>query len=131
MSVDEEHPVESSPPDPAAPAPAASVRVLLGGPVTRIVLTGDIDVSASRRFTDAVSQAEHAARPVLVDARDVTFMDSTGIALLARLATRVPGTVRIVEPPDVVRFLLDATRVGDMVEVFERADAPARPTPLG
>ena len=97
------------------------VEVSLDADRTRIRLVGDVDVSLSRTFADAVSAAERADLPAAVDAGEVTFMDSSGIALLARLATRTPGRLQVIDPPEVVRFLLDVTRVGDMVELVETA----------
>lgn len=86
---------------------------------TLITLTGEIDVSAAPDLADAVSHAEKASRRTSVDASGITFMDSSGIALLARLATRTPGPLRVIDPPEVVRFLLDVTRIGDMVEIVD------------
>lgn len=90
---------------------------------TLLTLTGEIEVSAATDLADAVGRAERAARRTSVDASGITFMDSSGIALLARLATRTPGPLRIIDPPEVVRFLLDVTRIGDMVEIVQGADA--------
>ncbi|PWD51688.1 sulfate transporter [Serinibacter arcticus] len=95
------------------------VDVSQDGRGTFITLTGEIDVSASGDLADAVAQAEKASRRTSVDASGITFMDSSGIALLARLATRTPGPLRVIDPPEVVRFLLDVTRIGDMVEIVE------------
>lgn len=104
---------------PTGSSEPGSVHTLLGAHGTRIVLSGDVDVAMSSDLTDAVTEAEHAAKPVEVDARHVTFMDSSGIALLARLASRTPGRLALIQPPDVVRFLLEVTRIGDLVDVVE------------
>ncbi|HIZ34514.1 MAG TPA: STAS domain-containing protein [Candidatus Ruania gallistercoris] len=98
---------------------AGSVHTLLDPDRTRLVLSGEIDVALTDELTDAVTDAEAAGLPVQVDARHVTFMDSSGIALLARLANRTPGRLSLIKPPDVVRFLLDVTRIGDLVDVVE------------
>lgn len=86
---------------------------------TRLVLSGEIDVSMSAELGETVTEAEQAQQPVEIDARHVTFMDSSGLALLARLAHRTPGRVTIIQPPDVVRFLLEVTKIGDVVDVVE------------
>ena len=100
-----------------------SVHTLLDSERTRLVLSGEIDVALTDDLTEAVTEAESAGFPVDVDARHVTFMDSSGIALLARLATRTPGRLTLIQPPDVVRFLLDVTRIGDLVEVVDDGNA--------
>lgn len=46
-------------------------------------------------------------------------MDSSGVAFLARLATRMPQRVRILRAPPTVRFLLDVTRIGDLLDIVE------------
>ena len=98
---------------------AGSVHTLLDPDRTRLVLSGEIDVALTDELTEAVTDAETAGLPVEVDARHVTFMDSSGIALLARLANRTPGRLSLIKPPDVVRFLLEVTRIGDLVDVID------------
>lgn len=96
-----------------------SVHVMVAPTRTRIVLYGEVDAALSRELQDAAADAEASSRPIEVDARRVTFMDSSGFTLLARLASRSPGRLRVIEPPDVVRFLLDVTKIGDLVEIVE------------
>lgn len=96
-----------------------SVHTMLSGERTRIILHGEIDVALAADLTDALREAEQAGVPVDVDARHVTFMDSSGVSLLARLASHTPGRLRIIRPPEVVRFLLEVTRIGDAVDVVE------------
>ncbi|MGC0272546.1 STAS domain-containing protein [Pseudactinotalea sp. Z1739] len=96
-----------------------SVHTLLESDRTRIVLSGEVDVSVSAELTDAVAEAEAAGVPTQVDAKHVTFIDSSGVALLARLASRTPGRVQILNPPEVLTFLLEVTRIGELVEVVD------------
>lgn len=103
---------------------SSSVHTLLDADRTRLVLSGEIDVALAQEFTEAVADAETAGMPVDVDARHVTFMDSSGIALLARLATRTPGRLTLIQPPDVVRFLLEVTKIGDLVDVQDHDEDP-------
>lgn len=106
-------------------AGTASVMVAQGR--TRLVLSGEIDVALSSELTEAVAEAEASRNPVEIDARHVTFMDSSGVALLARLAHRTPGPLTMIKPPDVVRFLLDITRLGDVVAIVD--EDPGFPDP--
>lgn len=103
-----------------------SVHVMTSTTRTRLVLSGEVDVSLSADLTEAVAEAESAGLPVEIDARHVAFMDSSGVALLARLANRSPGRLQIIQPPDVLRFLLEVTRIGEVVDVVE--DDPGFPT---
>ena len=110
---------------PSTGAESGSVHLMVSPVRTRLVLSGEIDVALSAELTEAVAEAEQAGTPVEIDARHVTFMDSSGVALLARLAHRAPGRLTIIQPPDVVRFLLEVTRIGDVVDVVE--DDPGFP----
>lgn len=111
---------------PYADGESGSVAVLFSSERTRVVLGGEVDVSLSAELTDAISEAQAAELPVDVDVRQVTFMDSSGAAMLARLAARMPHKVRIIQPPDVVRFLLEVTAIGESVEILE--DVPDFPS---
>ncbi|ACQ81881.1 anti-sigma-factor antagonist [Beutenbergia cavernae DSM 12333] len=111
--------MDTTPPGPVSGSQPGSVRVRTTDDRTRIVLAGEIDVSLAGDLADAVGRAELAGNPTEIDAAQVAFMDSSGIALLARVATRTPGRLAIISPPDVVRFLLEVTRIGDMVDVLD------------
>lgn len=107
-----------------------SVHTLLESDRTHIVLSGEVDVSVSAELTDAVAEAEAAGVPTQVDAKHVTFIDSSGVAMLARLATRTPGRVQILNPPEVLTFLLEVTRIGELVEVVDTSDDHGGAIPL-
>ncbi|MFC7407211.1 STAS domain-containing protein [Georgenia alba] len=115
----------SEPPQPdhagARPSTAesGSVHVMVSHARTRLVLSGEIDAALADDLADAIAESERAGHPVEVDARHVTFMDSSGVSILARLASRAPGRLTLIQPPDVVRFLLEVTRIGDLVDVVE------------
>jgi anti-sigma B factor antagonist len=117
--------------DPPAGGESGSVHVILDPARTRVVLCGDVDAAIGGDLIEAAADAEAARRPVEVDTRRVTFMDSSGIALIARLASRTPGRLRVIRPPDVVRFLLDVTHIGEIVDVVDAdpgvADRPPEP----
>ncbi len=103
----------------ARPQEPGSVHVLLGGRKTRVVLTGEIDAELGPDLVEAAADAEDAGRPVEVDVQHVTFMDSTGVAFLARLASRASGTMVVIRPPELVRFLIEVTSIGELLEVVE------------
>lgn len=96
-----------------------SVSVLQTPTRTRLVLAGDVDISLNGTLNDAVELAVRLGRPVDVDTADVTFMDSAVVAMLARLAYRLPDRLRVLQPPDLVRFLLDVTQLGEIVDIVD------------
>ena len=100
----------------------ASVHVIVTDKRTRIVISGEIDADLAPDLLEATADAEMTGLPIEVDAQHVTFMDSSGIAFLARLASRSSERVRILHAPDAVRFLLEVTRIGDLLELVDGDD---------
>ncbi len=84
---------------------------------TRVVLRGEVDVDLAPALDEAAEVARAAAVPVEVDASRVTFMDSTGVAFLARLAARAEPRVVLVRPTAVVQFVLEVTAVSSLLDV--------------
>ena len=107
--------------DEAAPelGDPASVHVIVGSTRARVVLSGEIDADIGAEIGEAISDAERSGLPVEIDAHHVTFMDSSGVAFLARLASRSPHKVRVLRAPPTVRFLLEVTRIGELLEVVD------------
>jgi len=104
-------------------AQPGTVQVIVQGARTRVVLAGEVDADLGPELAEAMADAEATGLPVDVDVERVTFMDSSGIAFLARLATRSDDRVRLLRPPDTVRFLLEVTRIGELLDVVD--DAPS------
>jgi len=94
-----------------------AVQVLVEPDRTRIVLSGEVDADLATELAEAGAEADHQRKPIEVDAHLVTFMDSSGVAFLARLSLRSPHRVRMLRVPPTVRFLLEVTRIGDLLDV--------------
>ena len=100
-----------------------AVQVIVGADATRIVLSGEVDADLGPELQEATEEAEQIGLPIEVDAHHVTFMDSSGVAFLARLSIRSQHRVRLLRVPPTVRFLLEVTRIGELLDVVED-DAP-------
>ncbi len=88
------------------------------GGVLRVVLVGAVDLMVREQDAPALWRAldEPGVREVQVDASGVTFLDSTGLSVLVRLARDaaergVPLRMAAVSPR--VADLLEQTGVGD------------------
>ena len=103
-------------------ADPASVNLIVGSSRARIVLSGEIDADIGPELAEATTEAEATGLPVEIDAHHITFMDSSGVAFLARMATRMPGRISILRAPPTVKFLLEVTRIGDLVEIIDEAE---------
>ncbi|MBD8078765.1 STAS domain-containing protein [Cellulosimicrobium arenosum] len=108
------------------------MHVIVGASRARIVLSGEIDAELGADLQEATVAAEESGLPVEIDAHHVTFMDSSGVAFLARLASRGPQRVRVLRAPPTVRFLLEVTRIGELLDIVDTDpgfDDGARPAP--
>jgi anti-sigma B factor antagonist len=114
--------VDGSQSGPVPESQPGSVQVIVQAQRTRIVLSGEIDADLGPDLQEATSDAEATGLPIDIDTRHVTFMDSSGIAFLARIATRSGTRTRVIHPPETVRFLLEVTRIGELLEVVTEDD---------
>lgn len=92
-----------------------SVHVLTGRGTTRVVLSGEVDADLGPALLEAAADAAEAGTDLEVDVQHVTFMDSTGVAFLARLAKGSPTPVLLLHPTPEVRYLLDITGVSRLL----------------
>lgn len=106
-----------------------SVSVLSSPFRVLLVFSGQMDGSLNAELADAVTKAQQQGLPVDVDTRAVTFMDSSVIAMVAYLVYRLPHRVRFIQPPQLVRFLLEVTNIGELVDVLDHD--PGFPDPDG
>ncbi len=83
-----------------------------------VTLAGEIDASLAPELERCVTEALAAGRPVVVEAGAVTFMDSTGLGFLARLASRSGGRrITVQGAPEHVRHLVHRARLDEMIEL--------------
>lgn len=88
-------------------------------------LHGDID--SSNADTIVLPRNDGAPVAVLLDLRDVQYLDSAGLAVIEALRTST--TLHIVAPrTSIVRRALEIAGFGELVPIVERfEDIPARP----
>ncbi|MFD1507518.1 STAS domain-containing protein [Georgenia yuyongxinii] len=89
----------------------------------RLVLSGELDLATKADLLRAVREAVRYDQPVEVDTRHVTFMDSSAITTLSRLTQHTDQRPIFISPSDVVRFLLDVTMIGELVDVVDHDGA--------
>ena len=112
-----------------------TVALIVSENRARLVLAGDLDLATKAELLEAVREAVRYDRQAEVDVRHVTLMDSSAIAALSRLVQQSGHRPIVISPPDVVRFLLNVTLIGELVDIVDRdEDLPATaavvPTPL-
>ena len=103
----------------------AGVRTLPGGAV--IALSGDIDGSAADVLTAAYESAVASGDPatVVLDFSAVSYINSTGIALIVSVLARARAQRRTVAAAGLTphyREIFDITRLSDFIELLPDLD---------
>jgi anti-anti-sigma factor len=92
------------------------------GRALAIGLEGEFDLSAVPAF-EAATGAVASDRHLVIDLRELEYIDSTGISSLLRLDARLRdggGRLECVVPPEgPVRRVFDLVRLGDTIAVTE------------
>jgi anti-sigma B factor antagonist len=80
-------------------------------------VAGEVDLSNAALLRQAIEEFLASAPPRLVlDVHELTFMDSSGLAVLLQAATRVEAVV-VRHPRDVIRRLLETTGVTHILQM--------------
>ncbi|MPV89592.1 STAS domain-containing protein [Georgenia ruanii] len=95
------------------------VALLTSPARTRLVLSGDADMSLTRELSEAIAEALALGLPVDIDVRNVTFIDSAVLGALGSFARRLAAPPRLIQPPEVVTFVLEITRMGEVLEILD------------
>jgi anti-sigma B factor antagonist len=115
-----------TPQRPARPAPVLDdpgrsyfAHAYVGDGYTLIAVGGDIDISTAVRFRDtALAALDDERHRVVVDLTDVTFMDSTGVAVLVLIRRKTGArdvALGVVSNPRIDTML----RVSGLDQAFE------------
>jgi anti-sigma B factor antagonist len=100
-----------------------AVQVLEEQGATHVVLTGEIDSDLGQDLSQAAADAAVAGKPIRVDTRGVSFMDSAGLAFLARLCGSSDDEVEVLVASQTVKFLLEMTGMVDALKVVDLTEA--------
>jgi anti-sigma B factor antagonist len=89
---------------------------------TVVRVQGDIDVVSRTRFEETLFEVVDAGEPVVVDMREVTFCDSTGLnALVAanRRALERGGHIALVALPPRVQRVFRITGIDKYIPIYD------------
>ena len=89
----------------------------------RIALIGELDLASERRFEEELDRVERA-RParLVVDLRGLSFMDSTGLRIIASADARARQDGRrltVIQGPPAVRRVFEITRLDERLEIVD------------
>jgi len=106
-------------------AAAGSIRIEAGPETTVVRLVGEIDAALRSQASESMALALTADAPVLIEATEATFIDSSGIAFVMQLhhaATEAGIDVALRDPQRVLRDVLEMIGYSDQLR-----DADAAP----
>jgi anti-sigma B factor antagonist len=93
--------------------PPFRCQLRIAGGVGRLLLAGELDMATSPKLERALEEATSAGCDrIVVDLRDLAFMDSTGLVVLARwdLGGRADGyDLALIPGPDSIQRLFKIT----------------------
>ena len=93
----------------------------------RLVLSGEFDLSSATLIEDVLKEIEEKRPEVLVlDLRELTFMDSTGLRVMVSADARARDDSRrlaIVQGPEAVHRVFRITGLDDHLDIVETPEA--------
>lgn len=93
----------------------------INGTTVRLALAGELDIGSAPQVEEALSEIEDAGHPtVVLDLRELTFMDSTGLRIIVGADARAKEHERrlvLIQGPDAVARLLRMTRLDERLEI--------------
>lgn len=109
------------------------VSIAAGERVVHLQLAGELDLAAAPELSDSIRcvSAAHGPCEVIVDLREVTFMDSTGIRVLADAHRRLCAEgcrLVITDPPPLVQRILEVMGFDRLLDVRPDLAQSPRPT---
>ena len=102
-------------------------------PLLELRLAGELDLGTAPQLKQAVDAYARTGQTIVIDLREVDFVDSMGLAALVRVRYRAlsrGAVLRLVRPPESawrVFTLTGLDRVFDWVEKDEVSSPPAAP----
>lgn len=115
--------------DPTPPPPPPAVRVVAGRTV--VVLRGEIDLLTVPSLSARLDDLTAGPRPdLIVDLRDVSFIDCSGLGMLCRARNRVrtrEGRLRLITDSPSFRRLLPPLGLAGAFDLHPDLDAALGP----
>jgi anti-sigma B factor antagonist len=91
-----------------------------------IVVSGELDIASAPELEQALDQIRpDVTKLVIVDLRELEFMDSTGLSIIVRAHQRLSEDgceLTLIKGPPQVQRLLDLTGVADRVRLGSEPD---------
>jgi anti-anti-sigma factor len=103
--------------------PSFDLRVVRNGRSTRIAPCGELDIATTPELEQALADATaDAATEIVLDLRELTFMDSSGLRALAQANTRAGESgveLSIWRGPRQIERVLEISGLGDLLPLVD------------
>jgi anti-sigma B factor antagonist len=107
-----------------------TIRRERDGRLRRLIPVGDLDIATAPILQQAYDDAEADADPdtvMVVDLRELEFIDSSGIRVLLAIAEHAPGRLRVINGSASVERLFDLTGVRALLPIISPDADPLAP----
>ncbi|MEA2157618.1 MAG: anti-sigma factor antagonist [Solirubrobacteraceae bacterium] len=105
--------------------PSFDLKVVQNDRTTRIAPAGELDIASAPEFEQAIADAtSEPGAELVIDLRELTFMDSTGLRALAQTNARADEAgfaLSIVRGPRQIERVLEISGLADLLPLV---DAP-------
>jgi anti-sigma B factor antagonist len=99
------------------------VRTESEGTTVRLALTGELDIAGAARVEQELERIERESPATIVlDLRELAFMDSTGLRVIVAADSRAREHARrlvIVRGSDTVQRIIEMTRLHERLEIVD------------
>jgi anti-anti-sigma factor len=100
------------------------VRLVSTGDSTVLAFSGDLDLTAAAEASQAIERAQNGGGAVVIDLRDLRFIDSSGLRVILEAQRRAAGdggTLSVAPGNGGVRRVFELSGVAGLLELV---DAP-------
>jgi anti-sigma B factor antagonist len=117
--------VSSDPTDRNAAARSVEFRCTLrdgGLDAAWVRVAGDLDIATAPQLERTLCEAESRARRVVLDLRELTFLDSSGVHAIVDASSRASAAGRrlvLIRGPSQVDRVLALTKASDVLEIVD------------
>ncbi len=107
------------------PLPRLSVTTSDHNGATLVHVDGEIDLLTAPQLERELTEATDKANDLIVDLRDVEFMDSTGVGVLVRTSRKFTSesSMHLICGPGPVRRVIDVSGLSSFINVVEDLDS--------
>lgn len=105
------------------------IRKHQAGDWTVLAATGEVDLATASELESAINSVlDKGTLRLVIDLKDVAFLDSTGLRTLLRTHSKLEesgGSLALVVPGGPVQRLLDVTGLGSTMNIYPSVEAAA------